>query len=344
MIINVFQLGIGNVGKVVIEKILNHNAKHKTRINLIGLADSKSCLFNSQGLSRGELKEIVKNSFKNINIPDQNDLDDLFVKLLDLNFPVTIIDTTATEKVTPFLLKCADSGFKLVLANKKPLVDSYEIFQRLTKVRLGCRATVGAGLPVIPKIKKLINQGENIRKIEGCFSGSMGILASELEKKRDFSEIINEAVVKGYTEPDPRIDLSGVDLANKILIQSRIAGKALKRQDTIIEKLYSPKYEAITKEEFLKRITEFNEYFKSLYQEASTKDETYRYLASFENEKCRVSFKKVSKNSEFGKLQNAGKLAIITTDKGSYVIKGQGSGAQSAAQDVLDDLLEINSK
>lgn len=338
---NLFQLGNGNVGQMVIRKVIDFNKKSRNKISYLGIADSQTYLFSKMGLSEEDLNALLVSSPKSMMMGKyySGNYEEILTILSKYLGDLVIVDTTATDSVTSFLLKCAKSGARLVLANKKPLVGSFEDFIQLTQAGLSCRSTVGAGLPVIPVIRELISNGEHIQKIEGCFSGSMGVLASELEKGQLFSDIIRKAVEKGLTEPDPRIDLSGQDLANKILILARIAGIEAVASNTVTEKLYPQSLEIVTKEEFLEQLGNLDLEFAQKYQQALEKGNTFRLIATYESQQCKVSFKEVARDSEFGQLKMAEKMAIISTDKQQVIVKGKGSGAHSASQDVLDDII-----
>lgn len=353
--IPVIQLGTGNVGREVIRFAMGYKDPDGNRLfRYIGIANSNSFLFRMEGIPDRILDEILsaENTTAFMQRPDlvkhNGNLSPLqkMIKRFDLS-DLSIIDATDSSDTTQFLLGCAEKDVKLVLANKKPLVRDMKTFRFLKRVPLGFRATIGAGLPVIPSIEKMLSEGKNISKIEGCFSGSLGHLCSSLEEGATFSEMVKELKYKGYTEPDPREDLSGKDMARKILILSRLAEYPLDFDDVVIESLFPEKMKSLPAEAFMSEIRTMDQAFRKRFARASQKDCTLRFVATMENGICRVGLKEVYKDSLIGRLKGAEKLAVLYTggnEDDPVVIQGAGAGANSAAKDVVDDLLEINKK
>lgn len=350
--IPIIQLGIGNVGREVIRNVLECSDCGGNRIfRYIGIANSKSILFQPEGIPEQFLEEVIsaKNSTSTIHQPGSGkhsgDLSPLLqeIERLDLR-DFAIIDASDSEGTTPFLLGCAEKGAALVLANKKPLVREIATFRSLKRVPLGFRATIGAGLPIIPAIEKLISEGKKIHKMEGCFSGSLGILCSSLEEGKGFSVIVNELKDLGYTEPDPREDLSGKDMARKILILSRVSGYHLEFDDIITESLFPEDMASLSADTFLSDLRIMDDEYRERFIRASKQNCTLRFVATLEDGMCRVGLKEVPGDSLFGNLKGPEKLAVIHTNRDEddpIVIRGAGAGAKSAAKDVFDDLMEL---
>lgn len=353
--IPIIQLGIGNVGREVIRQIQDLNKQHSdVSFQYIGIANSRKILFHKDGIPFPILKEIILS--KEIPTPGNvceteshdGNLTPFNTRFsqIDLN-QTTIVDTTDTDSHIRFLIHGVEQGTSLVLANKKPLVRSMDEFSRLTSTSFGFRATVGAGLPVIPAISELLSKDETIQKIEGCFSGSLGILCSSLEKGEAFSTVVNELKEKGFTEPDPRDDLSGKDLARKILILTRLSGYAIEMDNIHVDSIYPEEMASLTIGEFLLEIETLDNVYKEKYISASERDCTLRFVATWEDGECKVGLKEVQRESQIGRLTGAKKLALIYTGRDQndpVVVNGAGAGAKSAAKDVVDDLIEVNKK
>ena len=351
----IIQLGIGNVGREVIRNVLEYKDYESNRLfRYIGIANSTSYLFRQEGIPDRLLEEIIsaEKPVALSNQPDSGnhngDLSPLLHETegLDSRY-VSIIDATDSETTTSFLLGCAVKGMKMVLANKKPLVRDIKIYRLLKQVPLGLRATIGAGLPVIPAIEKVLSQGKKILKIEGCFSGSLGILCSSLETGEPFSEVVKALKNKGYTEPDPREDLSGRDMARKILILSRLSGYKPELHDVITESLFPEEMVSLPPDIFLSEIRTLDEAYRERFTRALHKKYTLRFVATMENGTCRIGLREVPVDSVIGRLKGAEKLAVLYTHWNHgrpIVIRGSGAGAKSAAKDVFDDLLDLQQK
>jgi len=198
---------------------------------------------------------------------------------------------------------------------------------------------------VINALQSILNKNEKIIKIEGCFSGTLGTLCSSLEKGNKFSKVVIDSMEKGYTEPDPREDLAGTDVARKILIISRFCGYSMGIDDVKVERLYPDKMEDLKLKDFLAQLTTLDHGYINRFESALGNNTTWRYVATQENNKCYVGLKNVPIDSEIGKLVGADKIVIFFSDKNPtqpIVIKGKGAGPEYAAQDVLEDIIEVS--
>ena len=317
--IHLLQLGFGNVGKAFVKEVeAYNNSQSKICYSWIDIKTSKGSVLNNKsstchpGLDPGPIGRSI------------------------------MLDLTASQKTTTQLLETRKNNQAIILANKIPLIQSQSIFNELLSGPIGFRATVGAGLPVIPEIRSLLDQGDKITKLEACLSGTMGILFSELESGRLFSEIIADAMDKGFTEPDPRIDLSGSDVAKKILILSRLSGYSMEYEDLKQEKLYPDPMEEIELDQFISQLFLFDQLLMNRMQKAQANNQTLRYVATLENGQCSVGIKTVLKNSPLGQLENDQKRILIYTDKSTdpIIITGAGSGPVDTAKDLIKDLID----
>ncbi len=337
-------LGIGHVGKTLVDQIINqHNYIRKTfDINLSyrGLFTSKHGWVNAKGFSLSALKKLTHGQT-------------FLEKRKPLHYinscpsPFVLIDTTASNETYPLLLTALKKGGFVVLSNKKPLTGSQKEFDKLHDIGSGkllYETTVGAGLPVIGTLKSLLDTGDEIIRLQGSFSGTLGFIFSEIEKGAAFSEVVQKAMKKGYTEPDPRDDLSGLDVARKGLILSRIIGRKIELSNIRVQSLYPSSVARISVDTFLSTMEKLNKTYKQKFDRAKRLGKTLRYIATIMPLSCRAGFELVDKQSDFGMLSGPDNLIVMQTkryDKNPLVIKGPGAGVDVTAAGVFADILAI---
>ena len=319
----IVHLGIGNVGKALVRQILEADCG----LIYCGMFNSKDGIFNKSGLRKFEIKKF-SSDLQNISFGE-------ILPFLNKNY--IVVDTTASEKTYELLIKALEKGCSVVVSNKKPLCSDIRIFEHLmlkSNGRFYYETTVGAGLPVIATLKNLLDTGDKITKIEGCFSGTLGYIFSELEKGVVFSRAVKKAFELGYTEPDPRDDLSGLDVARKALILARTMGLKIELSEINLTSLYPKEMEVLSVPEFMHAIKKLDRSFSG---------KTLRYVATIDGKSCRVGFKKVEKNSDLGSLDGPDNMVVFTTRRyanNPIVIKGPGSGTEVTASGVFADILE----
>jgi len=244
------------------------------------------------------------------------------------------------------------SGFHVVLANKKPLAVPYSDYRELLnlaeahQVRIRYEATVGAGLPILDTLEKLASSGDEIMEIQGCFSGTLGYLMSQLEEQIPFSRAVKEAHAKGFTEPDPRDDLSGVDVARKALILARFIGLNLDLLDIALTSLFPDSLNEKTTQEFLGELETLDHSFKERMAMAQARGHTLRYVASISRDGVSVGLKEVSQSSSLGRLRGTDNQVAVRTKRYSenpLIVTGPGAGAEVTAAGVLNDIVSIAS-
>ncbi len=330
-----FQLGHGNVGQAFIEVIQEHNKKKPDHvIQHIGLVNSRNWHYDPTGLEMDQLSWVVR----------PTDFKSILSSIIRQSNKVVLVDVTASQDTVKALVKGAELGFSLLLANKYPLVESMEVFKQLATQNLGCSATVGSGLPILPKIQALQDGGKRITKVEACLSGTLGTLCSQLERGKPFSAIIREAHQKGYTEPDPREDLAGNDVARKVLVISRMMGYSNELAQVEIESLYPPAMNGLSVDDFLNQLSILDPIYAKRFNEAAQHNNTLRFVVTIEQGKCKVGLKEVPKDSPIGQTEGADKICMITSHTSPdtpLLIKGGGAGAKSTAEDLLQDLLHM---
>ena len=260
-----------------------------------------------------------------------------------------LVDLTAAD-TTPLVLAAVDAGMDVVLANKRPLAgprrQSSELWEKVAAAnqRMLTEATVGAGLPIFDSYRKLVESGDRVLKIEGCLSGTLGFVLTEVERGKSFSQALRGAMDKGYTEPDPRDDLSGTDVGRKALILGRLLGFAGEPDDVAVESLVPAALRGIARDAFLARLGEMDADWAKRAAAAKAKGATLRYVASVSKDKISVGLETVSRQSPFFGLKGTDNQVAFTTvryRKNPLVITGPGAGPAVTAAGVLNDLLRL---
>lgn len=355
--IPVVQLGLGGVGQTLIEQIIAAelagvpHARWHVRPRWIAVADSRGLVCRPGGLTATELQEVLEvkrrgdglNGVEGCMDGGSSSLPERVMQ--HTKTPGIVVDVTAAEGMERVLLDAVERGWGIVLANKRPLAGSQEVFTRMKgSGRLRHEATVGAGLPVISTIDYLLDAGDTITSIEGCLSGTLGYLCTALEDEVPFSVALREAMEKGYTEPDPREDLSGLDVARKALILARLLGWTLDMEDAEVEGLHTPALAAMTPRDFMRCASELDEPYARRAADARARGNVLRYVARVRDGKCTVGLRQVSGRELMGSLRGSDNFVAIHTTRYSQsplVVAGSGAGREVTAAGVLGDILSL---
>lgn len=319
----IIHLGLGNVGKEVKQII----EKQKEKIqNDFGV----SLVYRDAFTSRTPEEEIKKT-----------------IQLVSL--PFVLIDTTASDKTVSLIELALKKGGFVVMSNKKLLTQTQQIFDRLHiyHKNLFYETTVGAGLPIIKTLEIFLTTADDVIEIQGCFSGTLGFIFSEVEKGSLFSEAVLKAKKMGFTEPDPRDDLSGIDVARKALIIARMLGQKIELQNISLQGLYPKKMETANVEQFLKDISQLDKDYAEKIEKAKQEKKVLRFVAKITKKTCTVGLEAVAKSSDIGTLSGPDNIVIIKSKRyftNPLVIKGPGAGIEVTAQGVVGDMLEIVKK
>jgi aspartokinase/homoserine dehydrogenase 1 len=265
-----------------------------------------------------------------------------------LSHPV-LVDVTADE-TTEVIRAALTHGMDVVLANKKPLAGPASEAEALLALaaqhgrRIRHEATVGAGLPVMDTFAKLQETGDEVVSIEGCVSGTLGFLLSQLESGRKFSQALSTAMDEGYTEPDPREDLSGADVARKALILGRLMGFKGEPASVVTESLVPDGARSLTLKAFLARLSTWDAEWADRVLAARAKGQVLRYVATVTPRRLRVGLTAVGATSPFASLQGTDNQIVFTTTRyreHPLVIRGPGAGPLVTAAGVLNDVLAL---
>jgi aspartokinase/homoserine dehydrogenase 1 len=368
MLVNlpVMLLGVGGVGRALLRQIVEQRGWHAEHFGLeiaiVGVADSAGALLaDGSGLDDETLTGLLRLKEAGGKVTDlptaiREDEPTAVVNMaLDrMNRPGVVVDCTATERSASALLAALDRGGKVVLANKKPLTIQQEVYDRLTRAgvtdgplspaRARWETTCGAGLPVIVTLNRLLMSGDSVHRITGTFSGTLGYVMSGLQAGRPFSQVVREAHQRGYTEPDPRDDLGGVDVGRKALILARGLGWQLDMADVEIQGLYPLHMDSLNVAQFLAALPELDEYFAGQVRAATMQGKVLRYAAAVEGGRCRVGPVMVDAASPLGRLSGTDNLIEFHTrwySPNPLVVQGRGAGVDATAAGVLSDVVEL---
>lgn len=348
------QFGFGHVGRAVVARVLRIRDALEWRYGLDlsyrAVCDSQGAIIDMDGIRYGDLQRALAAKAAGTGLhelePGYHHQGLLDIVDIAADERTIVIDVTAADDTVPALLKALDLGCGAVLANKKPLTQSFEMFRRLTAGgRLRYEATVGAGVPVIATLtENLIASGDAIRRIEGCLSGTLGFLTTGLQAGEGFAALVRRAHAWGYTEPDPRDDLGGMDVARKALILARTLGWSLELDQVAVEALFPPALAAGTVADFLTAAASLDEPYRRRMEKATADGKTLRYVATLDGGQVRVGLQEVPLDSPIGRLQGTDNLIAFYTEvyhPTPLVLQGRGAGAEGTAAGVLADIVAL---
>jgi aspartokinase/homoserine dehydrogenase 1 len=349
-LLNVFLVGTGLIGKVLLEMIHDQFGKlakeNLLEVNVVAIANSRRMLFSDEGL---DLRTCVAEMSEN---GDAMGMKSFVDRMINLNLPNSIfVDCTSSEEVTSHYEDILSANISIVTPNKKANSGSQEKYQLLksTAFRRGAKflfeTNVGAGLPVINTMNDLLLSGDKVIRIEAVLSGTLNFIFSSFVEGKKFSDVVKEAKAKGYTEPDPRDDLNGMDVARKILILSREAGWNLELADIKVENLVPPDCQGdISIDDFFTKLEKHDSDFENLRKKATEKKEKLRYMAILDNGAVKIQLGSVNDQHPFFSLSGSDNIILLTTERYNerpMVIRGPGAGAHVTAAGVFADIIRI---
>lgn len=348
-VLNLFIIGTGNVGKHLLGQIQSQQSnllKDKSlELRIVGIANSRKCVFSRDGIDISDCDTLLAQS--SIEATPKNIKEGVIG--MNIYNPV-FVDCTASPKIAELYFDLLSHNVNVVAANKIAASSDYANYSKLKKVarkkdvKFLFETNVGAGLPIINTINNLINSGDKILKIEAVVSGTLNYIFNVLSKDIPLSEAILMAQKAGYSEPDPRIDLSGKDVIRKLVILAREAGYKVD-QDDVKRNLFIPeKYFEGSIEDFFSHIKELDGEFESKRSKAEASSQRFRFVATLENGKVSVSLHAVDSTHPFYHLEGSNNVILLTTQRYKeypMVIKGYGAGAEVTAAGVFADIISI---
>lgn len=348
--LNVFLLGIGLVGGNLLKQIQQQQAKLLTenhlKIKVVGIANSKKILINRKGIDLSNYKEELAQSELASGLEAYKE------EIVDLNiYNSVFVDCTASNETQHIYHDLLAANVSIVTANKVAASSQYENYKSLKDlasnkgVKFLFETNVGAGLPIINTINDLVNSGDKIIKIEAVLSGTLNYIFNTISAEVPLSETIRLAKEEGYAEPDPRIDLSGVDVMRKLLILVREAGYKIDGKDVRVNKFINDDFFAGTIEEFWTNIPQLDAEFEKNRQRIDAEGKCWRFVATYDEGKAEIGLQEIVKTHPFYDLQGSNNLVMFTTERYNeypMIIKGYGAGAEVTAAGVFADIIRIS--
>lgn len=347
--LNLFICGIGTVGGKLIEQIALQSEKLKKernlKLNIVGIARSTKALFDRNGIALDNFREKVQK--EGIDI----DIQELKKQVIGMNiFNSVFVDCTANPDVAGIYNDLFNHGISVVTANKIAASSEYEQYltlktnARKRNVKFLFETNVGAGLPIINTINDLVNSGDKIQKIEAVLSGTLNFIFNAISAEIPLSETVRLAKEQGYSEPDPRIDLSGKDVIRKLVILSREAGYKVNQED-VKKSLFIPKeFFECSEEEFWAKLPSLDADFEKRRRVLEEKGCKWKFVARMENGQCDVSLQEVDSKHPFYNLEGSNNIILLTTERYHdypMMIQGYGAGASVTAAGVFADIMSI---
>ena len=347
-VLNLFICGVGTVGGKLIEQIRSQYEELKEhsrlKLNVVGIASSHNAIFSRDGIDLENYQEQLKAS-------EPSSPEKLREAIIGMNiFNSVFVDCTASPEIAQLYQSFLERNISVIAANKIAASSKYSDYLRLKTtammrgVKFRFETNVGAGLPIIGTINDLCNSGDKILKIEAVLSGTLNFIFNEIAADVPFSETVRRAKVQGYSEPDPRIDLSGTDVIRKLVILTREAGYRIEQED-VVKNLFIPDdfFEG-SLDSFWQKLPTLDEDFENKRQKLEQEGKRWRFVATMEGGKANVSLKAVDRNHPFYNLEGSNNIVLLTTERYKEYpmqIQGYGAGASVTAAGVFANIMSI---
>lgn len=347
-VLNLFICGVGTVGGSLIEQIRHQQEKLmrelRLKLNVVGIASGHNALFDRRGISLDNYREQLRDAAP-------SDIQRLHDEVIGMNiFNSVFVDCTASPDVAGLYRDFLDHNINVVAANKIAASGNYADYRELKKtaqlrgVKFLFETNVGAGLPIIRTINDLCNSGDRILRIEAVLSGTLNFIFNTISADVPFSRTVAMAQEEGYSEPDPRIDLSGKDVIRKLVILAREAGYEVSQEDVEVHPLLPQKLFEGTLDEFWKNLPSLDAEFEKRRQKLEQEHKVWRYVAKYADGHASVSLEEFSKDHSFYVLEGSNNIVMLTTEryhKYPMLIQGYGAGASVTAAGVFADIMSL---
>ena len=347
-VLNLFICGVGTVGGSLIEQIRHQQEKLmrelRLKLNVVGIASGHNALFDRRGISLDNYREQLRDAAP-------SDIQRLHDEVIGMNiFNSVFVDCTASPDVAGLYRDFLDHNINVVAANKIAASGNYADYRELKKtaqlrgVKFLFETNVGAGLPIIRTINDLCNSGDRILRIEAVLSGTLNFIFNTISADVPFSCTVAMAQEEGYSEPDPRIDLSGKDVIRKLVILAREAGYEVSQEDVEVHPLLPQKLFEGTLDEFWKNLPSLDAEFEKRRQKLEQEHKVWRYVAKYADGHASVSLEEFSKDHSFYVLEGSNNIVMLTTEryhKYPMLIQGYGAGASVTAAGVFADIMSL---
>lgn len=347
-VLNLFICGVGTVGSKLIEQIRSQYEELKEhsrlKLNVVGIASSHNAIFCREGLDLDNYREQLQAS-------EPSSPEKLRDTILSMNiFNSVFVDCTASKDVALLYQSFLEHNVSVIAANKIAASSKYEDYLKLKTtammrgVKFRFETNVGAGLPIIGTINDLCNSGDKILRIEAVLSGTLNFIFNAISAEVPFSETVRLAKEQGYSEPDPRIDLSGTDVVRKLVILAREAGYRVEQEDVEKHLFVPEEYFQGSLEDFWKNLPALDADFEARRKELGAEGKRWRFVATMDGGKVNVALKAVDRNHPFYNLEGSNNIVLLTTERYKEYpmqIQGYGAGASVTAAGVFANIMSI---
>jgi aspartokinase/homoserine dehydrogenase 1 len=352
--VNVFIAGVGNVGSKLMEQVKKQQPyllQHlRLKINIVGIANSRKMLITEQGIDLNNWNEALQNAAA-------MNMDEFIEAVWSKNLRNTVFaDVTANDAVAATYHKLLEKSISVVACNKVACSSSYAYYRKLKQqageynARFLFETNVGASLPVISTLNDLLRSGDHINRMEAVLSGTLNFVFNNYDGKKSFASVVRQAQEEGYTEPDPRLDLSGKDVMRKIMILAREAGEQFEMEDISNNSFMPAECMAGSVEDFYQSMEKYEAHFKKLYEEAAAVGKKLKFVASYTSlgdaaGKASVGLQHIDPQHDFYHLYGKDNIVLFYTDRYTeqpLVVKGAGAGADVTASGVFGDIIRAS--
>lgn len=347
-VLNLFICGVGTVGSKLIEQIRSQYEELKEhsrlKLNVVGIASSHNAIFCREGLDLDNYREQLQAS-------EPSSPEKLRDTILSMNiFNSVFVDCTASKDVALLYQSFLEHNVSVIAANKIAASSKYEDYLKLKTtammrgVKFRFETNVGAGLPIIGTINDLCNSGDKILRIEAVLSGTLNFIFNAISAEVPFSETVRLAKEQGYSEPDPRIDLSGTDVVRKLVILAREAGYRVEQEDVEKHLFVPEEYFQGSLDDFWKNLPALDADFEARRKELEAEGKRWRFVATMDGGKVNVALKTVDRNHPFYNLEGSNNIVLLTTERYKEYpmqIQGYGAGASVTAAGVFANIMSI---